>query len=293
MKKKTALIITATVLAMCVLIVCFLLYRDRENRLRGGYSPMIMLDTDTIMVSVSATDEELLAGVTALDRENGDVTDSLIVEGISPFYAENRCIVTYVAFDESNNVSKISRIVEYTDYTPPVFVMTEPLSIPISEALTADLASYVQAYDCKDGDISRNIKVSLLGGVVSIGAVGEYDVQLRVTNSLGDTATAVVRLEVHNRGYSDSRSTPDIRLSNYILYTDVGERVDVEGNVAGIVLYDELHTLEGYRREHTLIIDDSGVDYNTPGQYEVVYRSVSEEANLGTARLIVIVRGAE
>ena len=40
------------------------------------YAPVIAFDEDVLQVSVSATDADLLAGVTARDNLDGDVTDS-------------------------------------------------------------------------------------------------------------------------------------------------------------------------------------------------------------------------
>lgn len=59
----------------------------------------------------------LLAGVTATDAEDGDVTASLLVEGISGRNDDGTVQVTYAAFDSNHHVTKATRAVRYTDYT--------------------------------------------------------------------------------------------------------------------------------------------------------------------------------
>lgn len=56
-------------------------------------------------------EEELLEGVSAADNVDGDVSDSLLIEKISET-ANGNVIVTYVALDSSNNVTKRSRVYE-------------------------------------------------------------------------------------------------------------------------------------------------------------------------------------
>lgn len=55
--------------------------------------------------SSDMTDEELLEGVTAKDDEDGDVSNSLRVEGVFT-KEENQVYVSFVAKDSSNNVTK-------------------------------------------------------------------------------------------------------------------------------------------------------------------------------------------
>ncbi len=60
----------------------------------------------------SFSEDDLLKGVRAEDDQDGDVSDSLIVESVSYDDAKQRAMVVYAARDNSNNVSKASRILE-------------------------------------------------------------------------------------------------------------------------------------------------------------------------------------
>lgn len=56
----------------------------------------------------SMKDKELLEGVEAVDEKDGDVTDSLTIESIYEM-DDSHVVVTYVAKDRSNNVTKFKR----------------------------------------------------------------------------------------------------------------------------------------------------------------------------------------
>ena len=55
----------------------------------------------------------LLEGVTATDDKDGDVTDSLVIENIFPNDERTSASVVYAAKDNHNNVSKVTRRVNY------------------------------------------------------------------------------------------------------------------------------------------------------------------------------------
>lgn len=78
MKKKRIIILA---LIAAVSIVAAAAYGISRNK--SPEYPEIRFSGDEISVSVNATDEELLKGVSAIDPEDGDITDSLVVEGIS------------------------------------------------------------------------------------------------------------------------------------------------------------------------------------------------------------------
>lgn len=57
--------------------------------------------------------EELLSDVTAKDNKDGDVTDKIFINSITPISDGNRAIVQYAVIDKSNNVGVKTRIVNY------------------------------------------------------------------------------------------------------------------------------------------------------------------------------------
>lgn len=58
--------------------------------------------------------EVLLDGVTAIDKRDGDVSDTLVVESLIVLEDGGRAKVTYVARDRHNNVSYANAVISYT-----------------------------------------------------------------------------------------------------------------------------------------------------------------------------------
>lgn len=76
--------------------------------------PVITFQTD-IQYSDVLTEEELLEGVIAKDEQDGDVSDTLVIESISQNETDQVAIVSYAARDKSNNVSIVKRILKVTE----------------------------------------------------------------------------------------------------------------------------------------------------------------------------------
>ena len=62
----------------------------RQQTGKDGKGPEITMDNSEISASIHAEESELLAGVTAYDKKDGDVTSSLAVEHISNFVEKGR-----------------------------------------------------------------------------------------------------------------------------------------------------------------------------------------------------------
>ena len=265
---------------MCVLVVLSIAavvgYLYYAKAVSSPLSPTISFDSDTVTVSTSYTEEELLAGVTASDPEDGDVTDSLIVESISRFIGDGTARVTYVAFDSNNHMARAERSVRFTDYTSPKLELSAPLMFKKSGDI--DILKYLSAEDCFDGDISGSIKYTLLGKSLTLSEVGEHRVQSRVTNSMGDTVHLTLKVEVTER----DPNTAGITLTNYLIYLPQGADFDPAAYVEGYTAGGEKRTgADG-------LTIKNGADTSTEGVYTVDYIYGSGDGASRT-RLIVVV----
>lgn len=192
MKRKLRWLIILVPLLICVVVTgiyayLFVLSDDTT-------APVISVETEILEVSVYATEEELLQGVTAKDDVDGDISARLMVEGTSQLMEDNSVIATYAAVDTSGNVAKVQRTLKYTDYKPPVFGLTDSLVLRSGSSL--DVLTLVSANDLLDGDISRRVKGTMLSSTGSLSYTGIHDVEFRVTNSLGDTQKIILPVEV-------------------------------------------------------------------------------------------------
>ena len=57
--------------------------------------------------------ESLLEDVTAKDNKDGDLTDQVFVDSITPVSDNKRVVIKYAVIDSSNNVAVKSRIADY------------------------------------------------------------------------------------------------------------------------------------------------------------------------------------
>ena len=149
----------AILIFFCVVSVLFTVAYVRERLSTDYNAPVIEADSDTLRVSVTAGDQELLEGMTARDNLDGDVTDTLVVVSKSKFISKGVLRVNYAAFDNNRNVGIYSREVTYTDYVSPRFRMDAPLRFASGGSMP-DYLEHITAQDCMDGDLTRQIKIT-------------------------------------------------------------------------------------------------------------------------------------
>ena len=148
---------------------------------------------------------------------------------------DGRARISYVAFDSDDHLSRAQRTVRFTDYKKPSFSFTRGMEFRLSGNI--DILKYIEAQDVFDGDISDKVKYSIESNAVSLGSVGEHQVTLRVTNSLGDTAHLPITVEVS----SDEPNAAGIKLTQYVLYLNEGDEFDAISYVEGYTANDEYH----------------------------------------------------
>lgn len=259
--------------------------------------PVIKIEEEVLSVSIKDGKKSLLKGVTAHDEKDGDVTDSLVIESISRFIGEKR-IVTYAAFDKDNHVGKAERVITYTDYEPPKFSSKNGFRIPLK---TDKGPEGLCATDCIDGDITKQIK-NTPGGYVDTNTDGEYQFQFQVANKAGDVEYLPVTIEVYDP--AENHLTPQIYLSEYIVYVKKGEKINPKAYLEKVVIgsgeYEVVNgtssysasrpTLGGTIGRHEISMDDSDVNYKKAGTYEAVFSLRVNGEYTGKNRLVIVVR---
>lgn len=272
------------------------IYNISHIRNQDLLGPKITMAEKSITVSTEATDEELLAGITAEDKKDGDVTDSLIIESKSNFIEEGRRMITVAAFDSDNHVTKASREVIYNDYDSPRFSLAEPLKFPLN---VDNILEGVSVTDVLDGDLTANIKISG-DSFVQVDQEGDYPMVFSVSNSAGDVEELPVTVQICQPGKG-----PEILLSQYLIYTGVGAAVNPWDYVEQISMSGKtyvrggdgiLHAGGSGNNQAGSAISESGVritnnvNYDVPGTYEITYQITEGNGYTGTVRLIVVVR---
>lgn len=278
--------------ALSILVFGFNKWNMYKNSDATG--PTINMDQAAVTVSVKDGAEAVLNGVAAIDEKDGDVTDSLIVETYSNFIEDGRRNVTIAAFDKDNHVTKVSRELVYSDYTAPKFTLSEALRFPKN---TDSILGYIGAEDVLDGNLTSNIKISTNYNV-QVDTEGFYEVIFSVANSAGDVSELPVTVEIYNA--SDESRKPQIDLSQYIVYTKVGQTVDPWSYVSQVNIGTTEYVRGGdgtlrntvgeqdYITAEDMIITNPA-DFNEPGVYEIVYELETENRETGHVRLVVVV----
>ena len=145
--------------------------------------PTISCPSEILEVSAGDDETALLSGITASDPQDGDLTDQVIIGGISKLISKDTAKVTLLVFDSDDNMGSCIRYIRYTDYQRPQFAINQPLVYASTEEVT--LLNRLSATDVVDGDITKRIRVSTLA---STNNSEVYDITIQVTNSVGDTA---------------------------------------------------------------------------------------------------------
>lgn len=271
-----------TIRVLTVLIflaaVCLTLLSGYSARVLEDHTPPVFSgDTEALSISVTDPKEALLAGLTAKDDRDGDLTGEILVEHVSGLVGEQSVNVTYAVFDRSENVAKLTRRVTYADYVSPRFSLTGPLIYRVGSKIM--LSDRLSATDCLDGDITNSVRLAAQG--LSNTAAGSYRITVQVTNSLGDTSILPLTVQVVPNGVN----TPQISLSQYIVYMKAGEMLLPNQYVTRVT--DP--AAEGQSiSTRSVRMDRSTVDMNTPGVYEVYYSYTGREAT-GMSILTVVV----
>lgn len=238
-------------------------------------APVITLETDVLEVSVNATEQDLLKGVTAFDKEDGDLTNEIIIESISMFVKKGVCKITYAVCDSKNHVTDITRKLVYTDYESPVFTLNRSLCFSLYEIV--NIKNAIDVNDCFDGALNNSMIITSQN--YSMATAGIFSVDAVVTNSKGDTVKLTLPIIVEER----STSAPTIELNEYLIYADKGAEIDFNANIAAATDY------LGEDITDDVEIDAVAVDMNTEGMYTVHYYVSDSKGVRGHNTLIVIV----
>ena len=212
--------------------------------------PVLVCDSDVLEISLGASQDTLLSGVTASDNRDGDLTDQILIKGVSQLITADTAKVTYIVFDSSNNMATVQRPLRYLNYEKPRFSLSAPLVFTAGEQIR--LLPFLSASDLVDGDLSHSIRVT--NHNMDTSRPGRYHVTLQVTNSLGDTESLPVSVLVREQLPAD----PALTLSEYIVYLEQG---DTFSPTAFILTPADPGSVEV----------ESAVDPETPGTYEVSY----------------------
>lgn len=238
---------------------------------RDSSAPVITFDTDEIHVGYTSADSALLQGVSAHDEKDGDLTGKLYVESVSRFISPGVSTVTYAVCDSNNHVTTAERLVVYDGYESPKFALSQNLiyrtgaTIRVRDRLTVS--------DVLEGDLSQKIVLGTTD--MNTSREGTYHITAKVTSSKGDEVELELPVVIEN----GTAGAPEILLTEYLVYLDVGQTLDAMQYVLNV--------------SEEMSISDVQVEgaqqFNAPGVYMVDYYLTDEYNRTGHQVLIVVV----
>lgn len=264
--------------------VMFGITEVKRRREIDNTPPVVSADNDYLQLSVSDDESAYLQGVSANDDRDGDVTSSIVIASKSKFTAPGKFKVKYAAFDSHNNVGYLERYIIFTDYRSPRFSSGLPFRYVNNGTMnSAPDTNKVTADDVVDGDISDKIRVDY---GYSDEADGSLPATFEVSNSFGDVVDLSVTYEPVDQA-SYNLAVP--ALDDYILYCNAGEGLDIASHVNGVLYGTSTSSFEDARYQASdVVVDTSGVDFNTAGTYQAVVSFSGVDASV---KVYVVVEG--
>lgn len=154
--------------------------------------PVLSGVSDTRIKQGTAFDP--MAGVTANDKEDGDLTAQIQVEGSVDSQRIGLYPLIYKVSDSDNQVTEQVRSVEVYSMKP-VFSGVTDTTLELGTPF--DPMTGVSAHDEEDGDLTAQIKVS---GSVDSNKVGRYALTYQVSDSAGQLVTQQRNVTVKEQG---------------------------------------------------------------------------------------------
>lgn len=216
----------------------------------GNYLPGITAGDKTIYVGESFN---ALAGVTAKDQEDGDLTSKIIVtKNTVDINKAGTYQVTYQVTDKDNGVTEKTIKVTVRENTAPI-INADDITTTIGKTKPS-LLENVTASDEEDGNLTNKIKVD--DSKVNYDKIGEYDLIYTVSDTLGKTTTKTVKLIVKDN------LEPVIYASNKSV--TIGNEFNP---LTGVTAIDE----EDGDITKNIVVKKNDVNINELGDYSVIY----------------------
>ncbi len=258
-----------------VVSAVFLIFFIGETIKTDRTIPVINIESDVLEVELNAKEEDMLKGVTANDKKDGDLTSSVFVESISRFTKKGECKVTYVVCDSDNHITKATRKIRFKGYTSPTFTVNKSLCFSAYE--TIDLAEAITATDCIEGNITSRVLITS-DNLTNL-TEGIYNFSVTVANKYGDTSTMRLPVIIDE---DMSLIGPKIELTQYLITAKTGTQIDPESYFVSATDVNENDVSSSIRIE-------SNINSDREGTYYIHYYATDAQGNMGHSVIPVII----
>lgn len=233
--------------------------------------PIISLNQSSIVIGING-EFNPYDYVTAYDKEDGDLTSNVLVEGEVDTSESGVFSVVYSVTD-SHGAMDTKVLTVIVNSAPSIIVSSR---IPIVQIDTAfNPLDYVSASDFEDGDLTANITYE---STVDTSKEGTYQVTYTVSDQYGFTVSATLRVLVENEApiiHANDRVVQihSAALSKEDILAQVTATDREDGDLSSAVTLNEKQL--------------SSVDFNKEGNYDITL-SVSDKHGKVTNKVITI-----
>lgn len=247
--------------------------QDEENTL-----PEIIAEDKIINIG---EDFDRLDGITANDKEDGDITSKIkVVEDTVDINTAGKYIITYNVEDSNGAVTtktiKITvakRDIDNPDENKLPIINAEDKIINLGDKF--DPKTDVTAIDKDGNDITYRIKI--LANTVDVNKVGIYIITYEVIDNDGKSTRKTIEVSVVNKDEKPEKNEPPIiNASNRTI--KYGSKFDP---LYGVTAYDK----EDGNITSKIVVDQNLVDTYTRGKYSVIY-SVTDSNGIKATKVI-------
>lgn len=253
--------------------------REITAKVIGGEIPTIT-GIDFVEINVGDTFDSL-AGVEALDEEDGDITSKLRLSGNVNVNVAGIYKKTYTIEDSDRNVVEETRIIVVNDgrykVTTNYIIKAKDYTVLISDVDTSDNGIVEDAnftiYDKATGDETNPWPVVTGDKGAYTNELGIYQITFYVLDN-GDLISKVINAEVIGG------NVPEITTDTYVKL-NVGDPFDPLSGVTASDIEDGDLT--------SRIVADSNLDTSVAGVYTISYSVVDDDFNVVTVVKVVVV----
>ncbi|WP_239257047.1 immunoglobulin-like domain-containing protein [Listeria ilorinensis] len=229
---------------------------ERTVHVVSNDKPVITGDKET-SVKVGGTFDPM-SGMQATDKEDGDLTKQLKVEGKVQTALVGDYTLTYRVSDSDENTTTFTRVVHVLSDEAPIIIGEKEIYVNPNSVF--DPLDKVAASDKEDGDLTDQLKITKNN--VDTKVSGSYQVIYQVTDSDGHQATFERTVIVTN--------APVIEAKDQTIQQ--GDTFDLLENVTG---YDK----EDGDLTKQITVKQSDVNPQVPGIYHVTYAVKDADGN--------------
>lgn len=269
LEKRVLIILSILNVILITALTVFYIKTDRT-------APVITVN-DTMTYSANTTEAEILSVASAMDKEDGDVTETLVVEKIVPNEEGKTAWITLGAKDESGNVVKQTVCVSYDSAVGAEEGETFQLVVGEAENMLEPAEEELQEVEESEEEITEEAEESEEAEEADEEDAEEEQAEEEAVDVRQDVAVAEAASE-------ENSTRPVLEFSALEVKTALGY------NPAWVTvisqLRDDKDTYEQLLGGITIIGD---FDNNTPGSYDVNVITSDSDGEQSVPRAIRII----